>query len=154
MLPVFEDGNFRILLLGLIKILYVNKNGARLCEINLPYNKIEITDSAKQSYTDRFISWHGKKILNLYSPVFPDYFPAYIDFKIAGNRIYVFAPVKQPTSDKYQDIYVLGLDGKLLKKSSISYNTSMCFDIQNSKYYYLIDNENTETWDLHIEDIK
>jgi len=131
-----------------------DRNGKPLYQINLPYEKIPITNVEKQAYVDRFVSWHGKKVLNLYHLSLPEYFPAYLDFTISDDRIYVLKYVKEPMISKTQEVYILSTTGKLLKKASLSYTPAQSYTFYKNHYYYLIDNEDTEKWELHREELK
>ncbi|MGE5341970.1 MAG: 6-bladed beta-propeller [Candidatus Omnitrophota bacterium] len=129
-------------------------SGNKLHDINIPYKKIPIKSEEKQKYIDRWVGWYGKKRLNRIDFTFPDYFPAFNDFKIADDKIYAFTYVMNPVSAKIQDLYILSLDGKLLKKATIPYSIAQSYDIHKNKYYYIMDNEDTENWELHMEEIK
>jgi hypothetical protein len=129
-----------------------DSKGKKLFEIKLPYKKILITEREKHAYYERLKSWHGNRVHQV-RLLFPDYFPAYNDFMISDDKIYVLRHVTDPLKAKNQEVYVLGIDGKLLKKANINYSPSFSFYFHKNNYYYLNDNEESEEWELYMEEI-
>ena len=48
---------------------------------------------------------------------------------------------------------VMNLRGNILKESFITYKDINLYTISNDKCYYLLDNEDTEEWELFAENI-
>ncbi len=125
------------------------------CEIKKDFKKRRITDVEKKAHMDLLKnstsakSW--KRCQMLYNYVFPDYYPAYEGFAVQDGRIYVFAFPKNNS----REVQILDLKGKLLKRSSMPViNAYFCihhdrYAIRDGIFYYLDENEETETWELH-----
>jgi len=129
-----------------------DSRGKKLYAIDHPYKRRELTAEHKSRYIGRVLRWHGPKVKRMYNLVLPEYFPAFSNFDISDGKIYVLMFPEHPDLGKPQEILVLDLDGKLLKKTTIPYREAFC--ISKGKYYYLIDNEITEMWELHADPIK
>lgn len=132
-----------------------NQNGDKLYEIDRPFQKIKITPQHQQRYTDAIVKratkawWQATQRRITF--VFPDYFPAYADFFIENDNLYVFT---YPIGPDF-DLLTLDLRGNLKSKQSFS-NENAAFMLKfqdgyfhNRTYYYLLDNPDTETWQLH-----
>jgi len=92
---------------------------------------------------------------NMYYTYFPDYFPDFYRFDVEDGKVYFLTYKK---IDGRREMIVTDFYGKILKRSSVpwieDYNVHIYFAIQNEKYYYIIENQDTEEWELHVEDIK
>lgn len=86
---------------------------------------------------------------------FSDYYPAYSDFFIRDEKLYVFGFEQ---ADGKQPVTVLDLKGKVLKEFAIPYIGEEHFrfhdyQIYQEKLYYIHDNEETECWELRAIDL-
>ena len=135
--------------------------GKQLYEINLQYSKRPITDEFKNYVINRYREAVGEQGWNEYKArseiVFPEYFPAYSNFTVADNKIYVFLYPDDP-GKKQQEVYILDLKGELLKIKTIKLSFGFIGDrsrlsIYNGKSYYLYDNEETEKWEIRFDEI-
>lgn len=126
-----------------------NERGEKVSEINLPYNKQPVKTDEKEEYIDRLAHWHGEKVRKKYNFVFPDFYPAFASFSTDDDRIYVFLHNPHPITNKEQQIVILDLHGKILKKVSMPLPLDAAFDIMDGTFYYLSDNEETEMWEIH-----
>lgn len=84
--------------------------------------------------------------------VFPKYLPAVRSFIAVDGKIYVQTYKKK---DGKGEFYVFDMKGKLLKTVMVpfSFNNIMLEDlytVSSGKLYQLVENEETEKWDLHI----
>jgi hypothetical protein len=126
-----------------------DSNGKKVREISRDFTRIPVTSEVKKSY----VAMAGEYFRNGFSPDFPEYFPAFEDFCVTDNRIYVLKHVKMPDKDKTRDVEVLDNMGKCIKKAFVNFDNTYSFDIIWGNYYYLIDNPDTEKWELHYNKI-
>lgn len=126
-----------------------NENGEKISEINLPYEKKIIKTDEKDEYISRLVYWQGQNVKKKYNFVFPEYYPAFKSFQIVDDRIYIFLHNTHPMTNSEQQIIILDLQGKILKKVVSSLPLDGAFYISDRKFYYLTDNEKTEMWELH-----
>jgi hypothetical protein len=88
--------------------------------------------------------------------VFPDYFPEIRAFYLADDKIYILPYEWNEVGLKF---YIYSVEGKFLSEQYIPlvFKYSMQpfpFAIQDNKVYQLIENDTSEDWELHINDIK
>lgn len=86
---------------------------------------------------------------------FPEFFPFIRSYVVVDKKIYVL-PYKFKQGKGV--LYIYDLNGKPLKKSLVSIAEKNIlelfpFTIKDGKLFQIIDNEETEEWDLHISDI-
>ena len=136
-------------------------DGKQLYEINRKCQKRPITNEFKTFVIDRYRKAVGDQRWNDYKSrseiIFPEYFPAYSNFTVADNKIYVFIYPDDP-GKKMQEVYILNLKGELLKIKTIEVSYGFIGDgsrlsIYNGKRYYLYDNEETDKWEIRFDDI-
>ena len=135
-----------------------DKKGNKLYEINRDYRKLPITEDYKKWRLDRFRKLAGEERWNRHSKdtiVFPEYFPAYINFTVSDEKIYVF---KHPGKED-QELLILDLNGKLLVSKTLPLiqggiyeGNNLC--IHGGRLYFVRDNEETEKWDVCFEKIE
>ncbi|UCH98008.1 MAG: hypothetical protein JSV88_14460, partial [Candidatus Aminicenantes bacterium] len=147
-------------------------SGNMLYTIHHDYEKIKISEPDKKKYHDYFKTAYPWK--RMYESLikkeiyFPDFFPAIQMFLVADEKIYVMTYRKEKEKSEF---VILGLKGKLLKKVFLPFNQSdewfhysltkstsqaspnVTFTIKNGKLYKLLENEDKETWELHITGI-
>lgn len=128
-----------------------SNNGERIYTINKKYEKIKITDEQiknilrwKKKEDGFFTSLTGREIK--YN--FREYFPAYKDFTVQDDKIYVFT---YKTNNERQEVIIMDLDGKELGKAFAT--IAKINAIANGKYYYLKDNLDKEEWELYWEEL-
>jgi hypothetical protein len=104
-----------------------------------------------------------ERLKQMFDYKFKEYFPAFFSFKIDNQKIYVTTYEKK--GDNYE-IVILDLEGNILKRFScfplhplqrtsrrfVSYSNE--YDIFNDNIYYLVENRDTEDWELHITEIR
>jgi len=132
--------------------------GDMLCEINRNYEKRKVTEDVKSKRINEHRRITGeqewKKHKMMYNIVFSEYFPAYTNFVVDDNKIYVFLFPKDGT----EEVLILDLKGKLLKKVYFTaMNSSIIdwgrFSIRDGKLLYVDENFDEETWELHEIDL-
>ncbi len=147
-------------------------SGKILYTIHHEYEKIKISDADKKRYHDYFKTVHPWK--RMYESLikkeiyFSEFFPAIQLFIVADEKIYVLTYKKEKEKSEF---VILDLEGKLLKKVFLPFNQSdewfhysltklashysphAAFTIKNGKLYQLMENDDEETWELHISEI-
>lgn len=130
-------------------------DGKKLHDVTAEYKKTKVTDAFKKEkmkYYTESPRWEWyKKSFNF---IFPEYYPAYDDLLFDAGKIY-FLTYK--TIGKMDEVVVMNLPGKYSGKTYIpspTYNGILSFTIFADKFYYLLENEKTEMWELHIENLK
>lgn len=128
--------------------------GNQLYEINKKYKKIKVPKSFKDNYMKRMRKspiW--EKMKHTINFVFRDYYPAIYRFFINNDKIYVFTYKKKEEKEKNKrELFVLDLKGKILNQTFMPDELKSAID--NDKFYYLVENENEEVWELHVQEIK
>jgi len=114
---------------------YDIRTGKMQYEIDKEYDKIPITSVLKDRVMTSLKSMHGeegyKKILNTRNIIFPDYLPAFVNFFIENDKIYIFEFPK-PGSQGMSDVLILDMKGNLLKRSKFLVG-SLFFSLESPK---------------------
>jgi len=136
-----------------------DKKGDKLYIINRRYDERKINDNEKRMILDEAKTMWGERRWNNYkmrfNPVFPDFYPAYQNFTIDNNMIYIFLFPMQDTIE----VIILDISGNFVGKKEIpkiKYNIIKWgrFDVWDGKLYYLNDNIEEEKWELNEVDLK
>lgn len=135
----------------------LDKNCDKLYSITRDYEKIKVTEEDKEQALHHLKTKSPmKSVLEMMKPIiFPDYFPAIRRYYIADKSIYVFTYKKKEAK---RECLIFDIKGKFLKQVFLPYivenfNSDYPAAIKNGKLYQLIDNEETEEWELHVTDI-
>jgi hypothetical protein len=134
-----------------------DENGILLREIKHPVDKVKVP----KSFVDEVVKeWKASEDWQAeYShlnPVVPEYFPALIDFKIDGGRIYALTAAKK--SDLYE-IIVMDLEGKILGREfrfplrpnfEMPFFNGFRYDIEGGKLIWFDYNDDKNIYELHI----
>lgn len=135
-----------------------DKDGEKLFSIDPKIEKIKITEEHKKKYLDL---WKSNHVLRAeYNSLkerfkFPSHFSAIRDFQIIDGNIYIQTYKEK---DGKSEMLIYSTKGKLLKKALVPladvaillpqiYNF---YTIKNGKIYTLVENPETEIWELHI----
>jgi len=128
-----------------------DSRGKKLYEINLPYEKRKVTSKEKKQLIDKERKAWGEQRFNQLKAsqdyIFQDHYPAYSDFVVTDGKIYVFS---YPNEDDPREILISDLKGNFLKKATIP-KGRISYYIYKDRYYYMIYNEETYRWELHVE---
>jgi len=135
-----------------------DKEGKKLYSIDPGIKRVKITEVDRKRYIDFWASTHVIK--EEYKALkdrleFPEYFSPIRDFQIIDGKIYILTYKEQSGKN---EMLIFSLEGKLLKKALVPlrdvaillpqiYNF---YTIKNGKVYTLVDNPESESWDLHI----
>lgn len=87
---------------------------------------------------------------------FPDYFPIIQRFNVSDNIIYVLTFNREENKSEF---FLFNMKGEFLKKLMVPFAVKdpvgfYPYYINNGKLYQLIENEETDLWELHLEEIK
>jgi len=122
------------------------------------YKREKFGDKDKQMIFDEIKNSPQKQFLETAKKMarFPDYYPAIAQIFERDGLIYIMTYKRE--GDKYE-FYKYDSKGKFIKHFFIkfSFRTTMQpnpFSIMNDKLYQIIENEDTEEWELHVNDIK
>ena len=134
-------------------------NGEKLYDIKHDFPKLAVTDAFKKEML-RFYrtSPTTKQYYDIIKErlAFPSYFPKIRWFNISDNNIYILTYKKEKGKSEF---FQFDLKGKYLNRYMLplSEKGGMVFDaytIHNGKLFQLTENFDTETWELHVTEIK
>ncbi len=133
-----------------------DQNGTQFERVKLlQFDKIKVSDQFKNDFMETVKKQAEFEIIqSMNNIVFPEYFPAFYRFAVGKNKIYFLTYRKK---DNKREVIISDWKGKLLKKTWVPWIESgpfFNFSIWNNKFYYITENEDTEEWELHVEEIK
>jgi hypothetical protein len=111
-----------------------NANGDKLYDIQKDYDRIKVTDEIKATVLKNIRELKEEGLKKYFSKIdifFPDYFPAYINFAVDKDKIYVFKFPRHKAM--ILEVLVLDLQGNLTKKSILP--SSFWNGFQNNAIY-------------------
>lgn len=131
-----------------------DRTGKFLRQIKHPHEPVKFTDDMKKEL-DEAMKYMFK---NMYEQIknviyYPDYLPVFFgnNFQFFGDYLYVFTQAHEGDN---RELFIFKLDGTLVKKTSVplkmvKFNLPYPYDFAGKALYQLIDNEDTEEWELH-----
>lgn len=135
-----------------------DSNGKSLYKIGHEYDRVEFTEEHRRRF-ERDFRLHPR-FGSLYEVIkkeikYPRWFPLIKSFHISGKHLYV-RTFKQ--ENKKSEFFIFTLEGKLLKKVFLPLAEKNAFEptpytIKSGHLYQLIENEETENWELDITTI-
>ncbi len=136
-----------------------DKDAKELMTIRRDYERVKFGEEDKQKIFEEIKSSpRQKQYFDMIKKmaVFPDYYPAIVALFQRDDFVYVMTFRRQ--GDKYE-FFIFDGNGNFLKKIFIPFvfQTAMTpypFSIKDNKLFQLIENEDTEEWELHVADIK
>lgn len=155
--PIFQVYDDRLFLEGEdCRIFVYDQQGKELRSFSVhDYEKLEIPEDFKKEV----MKYLEKRLITTFPRVkqngkFPRYFPLQ-SFQVDDGKIYVQTFKLDRGKSEF---YIFDLEGKLLRKVMVPFRESelLCaypFTIAGGKIYQLIENEDTEEWELHINKI-
>ena len=155
--PIYQIYNDRLFVEGEdCRIFVYDQQGKELRSFSVhDYEKLEITEDFKKEV----MTYLEKRLPTAFINVkrngkFPRYFPLKF-FLIADGKIYVQTFKREKDKSEF---YIFDLDGKLIRKAMAPFRESelLCaypYTIANGKIYQVTENEDTEEWELHIDEI-
>ncbi len=140
-------------------IIYVfDGNGRPLYSIRPEYKPIPFSREHQRKFELDFKT--HPRFNSLYEVVkkqlkYPKYFPLMRYFHVADQKVYVrtYREVKGES-----EFFIFTIEGKILKRVMLPVKEkdaleSYPYTIQNGKFYQLVENDQTEEWELHKTDI-
>jgi len=127
----------------------------RISQLEKDYSRVRVTEERKKRYIQYFLSdprFKPQFERDQNNVKFSAYFPEIRDFKVANDKIYA-TTFREKNHQK--ELYVFDLDGKFLKKMMVSlgeFNPRELspYTIERGKLFQLVENLDTEEWELHI----
>ena len=127
----------------------LDHTGKLLNTVNRKTKKIRISNKYKKDFmtelqeSSDWIKWGSR-----YNHIFPEYFPAFSHLEGDKNRIYVYSQVD---NNKNARLTIFDRRGNFQKMISIPRGDRST--VNNEKFYYMIENEDDEVWELHSVDL-
>jgi len=130
-------------------------NGNRLSQIRLNYEKIRVPEENKKKLKEKLEAIPAYRASeDMYYLDFPEYYPAFQYAALDNGKVYFLTFYKK---GQMREIIITDWKGKFIKRSYVPALNDIeivkCA-ISDNKFYYLFENEETEEWELHVEDIK
>jgi hypothetical protein len=132
-----------------------NNEGKKLYTISLEYKKLKLTSAHRHQVLERYrrhpeFGGNMDRLKRLIR--FPEYLPAVQALGVGDGKLYVRTYKEK---DGKREFFIFDINGKLLKKTFITFKEEGVFDestfcITNGKLYRLIENYNTDLWELHV----
>jgi hypothetical protein len=131
--------------------------GNKQYDITYDYKKIKVTEADKKKVMNHLkTDPETKPYLEMLKPIlFPDYFPAIRNYYAADGKVYVFT---YKENNNKSEVFLFDIKGTFLKKLFVPCLYMSPVDeypaaIKNGKFYQLVENEDSEEWELHINRI-
>lgn len=145
-----------------------DSQGNKLYKIEKEYEKIKFTDDNENDVIEQFkndpltkLQGGWERIRSIIKPVFPKIFPAIQGLEVSNKKIYVQTYKVKENKEEY---VVMDLKGNIIKRVYIRKFDNVTLmgkmlgtklhTIHNDKLYYLLENEDEEEWEFHVEKIK
>ncbi len=133
--------------------------GNKLSSVNKPYKKLSILKEDKEILIEQFKqrSWMKSRwtTFNKYvkdlDTLFPEYYPAMQDFFVIDGNVYIKTYNRKNGLEEY---VILDLKGNTRAEVFLPKASYNLFTFTNERYYYLVENDDEETWELHSEEIR
>jgi len=136
-----------------LSISVFDEQGKLLYEIQHEVDRVKVTKRFRDSVLDER---KKSKYAEYDNPVFPEFFPVFIGFRIDGGRIYAITPAQK---DGLYEVIEMDLKGKILERGfrfpltprfDIPETTALQYDVEDGKFLWMEYNEEKEVHELHI----
>ncbi len=141
-------------------ILVFDSTGKQLYSISHEYERVKFTEKDKKNWIADFSLESLKPTYQRLKDrwIYPENFPAWQKFQIVDDKIYIQTYKRDHKAGKNK-FFILDLKGKLIKELELPLAeqyafTPSAYTINQGKIYQLVENESTEEWELHINEIK
>jgi len=136
-----------------------DSKGNKLSSVNKPYKKLSISKEDKEILIEQFKqrSWMQSrwttfnKYVKDYNSLFPGYYPAMQDFFVIEGNVYIKTYNRKNDLEEY---VILDLKGNIRAEVFLPKASYNLFTFTNERFYYLVDNDDEETWELYSEEIR
>lgn len=142
--------------------------GKKLYKIEKEYQQIRFTAKHKQELINEFneepfVKERGgfDRLMGNTKKIYPDFFPPIQSVDISGKKLYIRTYKAKENKEEY---IIMDLQGNIIKNVFLPRFRGVhlmaklaglkLHTIENDKLYYFIDNEETEEWELYVEEIK
>lgn len=135
-------------------------NGKPLEAIDLNLEKMEVTDEYKKDVRQWFRTQpHLRAVSGIDQMIdFPHYLPEVRNFFVDAAKIYVQTYRR---NNELSEFVILDFKGRVLDRiflpggfnEAVQVDPDSTYTIKDGIYYYLLENEDTEIWELHRESI-
>lgn len=142
------------------KIHVYGPTGEKIKVIQPPLKKVPFTGKDKQDWIDSYTSndeykRQFERLKKFFD--YPEFFPLFQNFIVADKRIYI-QTFKRNDKKGTNESIVLDLEGKVIKKIWIPLVefwdfTPNPYTIQGGKLYQVVENPESEEWEIHITPI-
>lgn len=155
--PIYQVCDDRLFIEGEdCQIFVYDRQGKKINSLRLhDYEKLEIP----KAFKNEIMTYLEKRLPTAFVNVkkkgkFPPYFPLQ-SFQTSDGKLYVQTFKRHKGESEF---YIFNLDGKLLGKTMVPFHESELlraypFTIVKGKIFQLIENDETEEWELHINEI-
>lgn len=150
---IFEPYKGRIYVVGHDFVIDVfNQNGELQNQIKHKHEPIKFNDDMKKKFDETlksmFKSFYDQFKIRIY---YPDYLPIIFQMQFSDPYLYVFTWNAQGSK---RDLFIFKLDGTFVKQTSVPFKMvnfvlPYPYDIKGKTLFQLVDNEDTEDWELH-----
>ncbi len=132
-------------------------DGKRLPPISHPYRRIRVTEAYKKEKLE-WLKVHpaikGVPFDIMKMLVFPEFLPVFRNVTVSGGKIYITTYRKK---GKEFEFFIMDLQGKIQKRlflhdaieDAIRPNPAAVYAFTGNTYYYLVEDEEEEQWELH-----
>jgi hypothetical protein len=129
-----------------------DQNGKLQHQIKHKHEPIKFNDEMKKQFDETlkfmFKSFYDQFKIMIY---YPDYLPVIFNLQFSDPYLYVFTWNHQGDN---RDLFIFKLDGTFVKQTTIplkmvKFIIPYPFDIKDKTLFQLVDNEDTEDWELH-----
>jgi hypothetical protein len=129
-----------------------DQNGKLQLQIKHKHEPIKFNDDMRKQFDESlkfmFKSFYDQFKIIIY---YPDYLPIIFNLQFSDPYLYVFTWNHQ---GEKRDLFIFKLDGTFVKQTSIplkmvKFVIPYPFDIKDKTLFQLVDNEDTEEWELH-----
>jgi hypothetical protein len=129
-----------------------DQNGKLQKQIKHKHEPIKFNDDMRKQFDESlkfmFKSFYDQFKIMLY---YPDYLPIIFQLQFSDPNLYVFTWNHQGDN---RELFIFKLDGTFVKQTSmplkmVKFIIPYPFDVKDKTLFQLVDNEDTEEWELH-----
>ncbi|MGE5343133.1 MAG: hypothetical protein ACM3SY_16790 [Candidatus Omnitrophota bacterium] len=133
-----------------------DSNGNELNRIKLNLENQKISQAFKDKYIEYWKTFSKAwEYLNARCNVFfPEYFPYFQKIEVNKGKIYIYT---YNFKGNEREVIITDLKGKVLKKIFVPlmyFINGIDYTIDDDNFYYVIENEESEEWELHMVNLK
>ncbi len=119
-------------------------NGNKINIINPRVKNLSVSSEYKKKVIDKLKKSKDWKMIKKNNFLFYDNFPKIKSFLVKNNKIFV---ATHKVIDNKNEFIIFDKSGKILNKVFLPME-NVIYTFDNNKYYYLKENESTESWEL------